>query len=272
MNAEELSTLGVEPKQIDKGAYRIRLTSNSQSLSILSQLAKEYSIHPRIRSIVAELLAPCKEKNYDCYIQQITDFVKKNVKYVNDPPRAEVFQSPLRTLEWGIGDCDDFAVLTASLLLSAGLEARPKIKRVNDRWGHVVVEVFHPERKEWIEIDTTDKEGNDMEVYELGLIDPVEELPDEVAELGRRGFTGRRWIIRKVPTARHPGAPIVYYKELWYYRNGRPVRRLRRMRWKVVRPHYRAPHRAHTEAGIFSKSTIPLLFGAGALIYLLRKK
>ena len=337
MNAEELNALGVEPEQIDKGAYRIRLTSNSQSLSILSRLAKEYSIHPRIRSLVAELLAPCKEKDYDCYINRITSFVKENIKYVNDPPRAEVFQSPLRTLEWGIGDCDDFSVLTTSLLRAAGFEARPKIRKVNDRWGHVVVEVFHPTRKEWLEIDTTDKEGNDMEVYELGLIDPVEsveELPEsdtdvaelgelmdaegefpetgEVAELGRgftgrrwilawRGhrlyrelwyyrhgrrvrllrrylFTGRRWIVRKVPTARHPGAPVIYYKELWYYRHGRPVRRLRRIRWKVVRPHYRAPHRvhraphrAHTEAGIFSKSTIPLLLGAGALIYLLKK-
>jgi len=288
MNSTELARLGVEPQEVEKGAYKIRLTSNSQSLEILSRLAKEYAIHPRIRALVAELLASCKEKDYDCYIQQITDFVKKNVKYVNDPPRAEVFQSPLRTLEWGIGDCDDFAVLTASLLLSAGLNARPVIKRVNDRWGHVVVEVFHPERKEWLEIDTTDKEGNMEPVYELGLIDPVdeinetpEELPEDVAELGRRGFTGRRWIIRKVPTARHPGAPVIYYKELWYYRNGRPVRRLRRIRWKVVRPHVRTLHRVrhvrahrptHTEAGILSKSTLPLLLGAGALIYLLKRK
>ena len=328
MNSTELARLGVEPQELEKGAYRIRLTSNSQSLEILSRLAREYAIHPRIRALVAELLRGCKEKDYDCYIDRITSFVKENIKYVNDPPRAEVFQSPLRTLEWGIGDCDDFAVLTASLLRAAGLNARPVIKRVNNRWGHVVVEVFHPERRQWLEIDTTDKEDDMEPVYELGLmeefpesdtdvaelgelIDAEGELPetDEVAELGRgftgrrwilawRGhrlyrelwyyrhgrrvrllrrylFTGRRWIVRKVPTARHPGAPIVYYRELWYYRNGRPVRRLRRVRWKVVRPRVRrAPHRAaaHTEAGIFSKSTIPLLLGAGVLIYFLKKR
>lgn len=323
MNLTELDMLGVEPQELEKGAYRIRLTSNSQSLEILSQLAREYAIHPRIRALVAELLRNCKEKDYDCYIDRITSFVKENIKYVNDPPRAEVFQSPLRTLEWGLGDCDDFAVLTASLLLSAGLNARPVIRRVNDRWGHVVVEVFHPEKRKWLEIDTTNKE-DDMEsvetpLYELGLEE--QELPEidelELMELGkpftgkkwilawrrtkhgnrlfkelwyyvngrrhkllkRVYFTGNRWIVRKVPLYRSPNSPIAYYKELWQYKNGVAVKRLKRIRWKVVRPHHHSaphvvhhhPNQSHAEAGFLNEKTIPLLFGAGVLLYLLKK-
>jgi len=346
VNAEKLSQLGVEPQEIEgePEAYRIRLTSNSQSLAILRELSKEYSIHPRIRALASEIIKDCPEKDYDCYISKVTDFVKRNVKYVNDPPRTEVFQSPLKTLELGIGDCDDFSVLTASLLRAVGLEAVPKILPVNKRWGHVIVEVFHPGRKAWIEIDATDKEENmeglEAPVFELGNITPEDSLEaevvdlesnEEVAELGRR-FTGRRWlmvfrrgnlyrelwyfgrrhklirrypfsgrfwIIRKRPLYRHLHSPIIYYRELWDFRRGKPVRLLRRYRWKIVRsrpihihrPHHHKSHhphhrilsqrhvkhtnvhnnRSHFEAGVFNSKTIPVLLGIGAIVWALKK-
>jgi len=186
VDAGVLSSLGVEPVKVTESpeAYRIRLTSNRQSLAILEELSREYSIHPRIRGIASELLKKCPEKDYDCYISRIAEFVRRNVKYVNDPPRREIFQSPIRTLEYGLGDCDDFAVLTASLLRAVGLNTRIKIKRVNDRWGHVVVEVLNPTRG-WLEVDTTQKE--------------------EVMELGRL----LKIAVRCRPLYRHPCSPLI---------------------------------------------------------------
>ncbi|TCK06364.1 transglutaminase-like domain-containing protein [Phorcysia thermohydrogeniphila] len=215
MDYGKLASLGVEPEKVSKfpEAYRIRLTSNDQSLAILEELSREYALHPRIRSLVAGIIRPCKEKNYDCYIARIAEFVRRNVKYVNDPPRTEVFQSPVRTLEYGIGDCDDFAVLTASLLRAVGLNTRIKIKKVNERWGHVVTEVFNPNRG-WIEVDTTKKE-----VFELGggvihrpkswyFLHMHYNRPKNVPNYHATLFLARKEG-KCVLTARHPCAPLV---------------------------------------------------------------
>lgn len=55
----------------------------------------------------------------------IGDYVKNNVRYVRDPENIEYLQDPLKMvndLSTGSsqGDCDDMALLTATLLLSVG--------------------------------------------------------------------------------------------------------------------------------------------------------
>ena len=214
MNEKQLQVLGVNPIRIARKpeTYLIRIKDNAQSLSILQRLAEEYSLHPRIRKITSSLIKGCPERDLLCYVRAITRFVKRNVKYVNDPPGKEVFQSPLKTLEYGMGDCDDFAVLTASLLLSAGIPAKVKIKPVAENKGHVVVEVLIGNRK--FEIDTTKK--------------------NKTLELGFPFFHFRRWRIARLPLYRCPNSPVGVYRELWEYKNGRPVKLIKRFLLKVL--------------------------------------
>jgi hypothetical protein len=61
----------------------------------------------------------------------IFDHCYKNWKYVNDPSTVEYISKASETIENDLnGDCDDFAVLMCSLILSVGGEAR-----VNYAWG-----------------------------------------------------------------------------------------------------------------------------------------
>ena len=61
----------------------------------------------------------------------IFDHCFKNWKYVNDPSTSEYISKASETIENGLnGDCDDFAALMCSLILSVGGEAR-----VNYAWG-----------------------------------------------------------------------------------------------------------------------------------------
>lgn len=55
----------------------------------------------------------------------IFDYCYNNWKYVNDPKAREVVEYASNTLKNGLnGDCDDFAVLICSMILSIGGEAR----------------------------------------------------------------------------------------------------------------------------------------------------
>jgi len=256
VDSKALLAIGVEPEKVSDSpeSYRIRLTDINQSLAIIEELTKEYSIHPQVRKLVSTLISPCQDRDYDCYIRKIVSFIKSTVKYVNDPPKTEVFQSPLRTLDYKMGDCDDHAILTATLLRAAGFKVKVVLGAPNgNRYDHVYVKVLHP-GKGWLTIDTTSEnptEGKmypEVDVFTLGEeetpvdLDEIHEVEGELAELGEepyelgRGYTGRRWVWRWYRRR--------LYRELWYYRNGRRVKLLRRYlftgrRWVTTRS-YRA--------------------------------
>lgn len=52
-----------------------------------------------------------------CYIRQL------RLTYIPDGKRADAWCTPLATLQRGGGDCDDFSILTASMLRAVGARA-----------------------------------------------------------------------------------------------------------------------------------------------------
>jgi transglutaminase-like putative cysteine protease len=65
-------------------------------------------------------------------------YTQTRIKYFKEAP--ERWQSPLRTLVWGIGDCDDMAILIASWLRSFRIPVRLKFLRMTIPAGSVVRE------------------------------------------------------------------------------------------------------------------------------------
>lgn len=57
-------------------------------------------------------------------VRAIQTWVQENIRYVRDPTDVELVQTPQKTLQWSAGDCDDQAVLVASLLSSIGHPAQ----------------------------------------------------------------------------------------------------------------------------------------------------
>lgn len=52
------------------------------------------------------------------------DFLRRHVRYTKDPVDVELLQDPRVTLAWKTGDCDDIAILAASLAESVGRPSR----------------------------------------------------------------------------------------------------------------------------------------------------
>ena len=79
-------------------------------------------------------------------VNALFDVVIKNVRYTLDPDGLELFQSPGRTLEMGIGDCDDMVILLGALLKGAGYPCRIKVigMRGSGDFSHVYLLVGLP--------------------------------------------------------------------------------------------------------------------------------
>ncbi len=74
-------------------------------------------------------------------ICDIFDYCYNNWKYVNDPKKNEVIEFASNTISNGLnGDCDDFAVLVCSMILSIGGEARINYA-YGQNGGHAFTEV-----------------------------------------------------------------------------------------------------------------------------------
>lgn len=111
---------------------------------------------PRLIALARQLTAVLKARDYAGEIKVLFEWVRDNIRYARDVEGVETLIEPydlVFNLELGRqGDCDDFAMLLATLLKIMGHRARFKAGTVNGaRQGHVWVEVFLDGK--WIPLD-----------------------------------------------------------------------------------------------------------------------
>ena len=176
---EALEKLGVEPVKVSEKpeAYTVKLKDLSQSVNIIRHLIIEGSKDVKLRELVSKIIKPCKSKNFECYVRAIVNYIRKNVKYVYDPPKLETIQSAKRTLILGMGDCDDHAVLSGTLLRIAGFPVKIVLGDINNdgKYEHVFIKVKLKDK--WITVDTTAKDpfkGKNYPTKEIDLFDQGE--------------------------------------------------------------------------------------------------
>jgi len=113
----------------------------------------------------------CPARDDMCEAEAIFNWVAnpKHVRYTGDTgthalsPGGPVepvdeFQSAIRTVEYRGGDCDDHAILNASLAVKNGFPAKFRITSNNgDSWDHIYTMVGVPKLSptKWVALDTT---------------------------------------------------------------------------------------------------------------------
>lgn len=77
--------------------------------------------------------------NDECAMILIWNFVVLNVQYVRDPDEYDLFCTVEKTLEAGVGDCDDATITLCTLLKAVGWrDTRARVISVDGkRWAHV---------------------------------------------------------------------------------------------------------------------------------------
>ena len=111
---------------------------DTQRIAVLREISMRSGTDPRFATLAVNI---CKKHNiqprdYKGQAQALLKWVQHNIYYVNEP--SERLQDPVYTLKVGYGDCDDMAILLATLYESIRLEWRfvlsGKVGNKNTRW------------------------------------------------------------------------------------------------------------------------------------------
>ena len=111
-----------------------------------------------IRSLALSLVADVPgHKNWTAQIKAIHAFVQYSIQYVRDVRGVETLATPIKTLEFRAGDCDDQAVLLASLLEAIGHPTRFVAMKQTTFGPYVHVYTETKIGSKWYPLETTEK-------------------------------------------------------------------------------------------------------------------
>lgn len=111
-----------------------------------------------MRHIGLKVTEHCPPRDDNCELRAVFDFVVRNVRYTGDIVLKDTFQSALRTLQFGGGDCDDQSVLCAVLAMENGFQAKFRItSNRGTSWDHIYTMAGIPKHdpRRWVALDTT---------------------------------------------------------------------------------------------------------------------
>lgn len=148
----------------------------------IQDLVWKSTIDPEMRKLALALTHNCPERDGKCEAQAIYKAMKKRIRYTGDVAPLKIggrngpvepidfYQSAKRTWEFRGGDCDDHAILAATLLTLNGIQARLRVtaEDKNGDWGHIYTIAGLPKLtpNKWFALDTT-LPGDDRFGYEV---------------------------------------------------------------------------------------------------------
>jgi len=127
----------------------------AETLRYMRDLVRQSLINPAqtVREKALSLVSALPARQWLGEIRVLHEFVRDEIRYVNDPEEFELVQTPEKTLEYGQGDCDDQATLLAGLLHSLGHPAQfTAVGLGGGPFSHVLVETKVGER--WVPLET----------------------------------------------------------------------------------------------------------------------
>ena len=136
-----------------------------QTLRQMKKITKERAGHPLVRKLALNVLNyyNVPSHHYADEARAIGEYVQKKVRYVKDPTGIEQLHDPVTLidqLQRGIarGDCDDMALLVASMLFAIGHTPKFRCVRYKSNFGpynhiYVVDYASNEAKKERVVID-----------------------------------------------------------------------------------------------------------------------
>jgi transglutaminase-like putative cysteine protease len=123
----------------------------------MRQLVRRYKKALPIRQLAFAIIDRVRgHKNFAAQVRAIHSYVQENIQFVKDVNGVETLATPTKTLEYGKGDCDDQAVLLASLLESIGHPTRFVAIRMKPFGPYVHVFTETKIGARWIPLETTE--------------------------------------------------------------------------------------------------------------------
>ena len=128
--------------------------STGRTLAVMVRLARAAQARLDLRRFALSRVARVTPRDGLGELASLYYWVLCHVRYVRDGRTVEEVGSPEAVLENGQGDCDDMAVLLASLAGHLGYRSRfVAVGFAGRPASHVFVEVFEPVSRRWVVLD-----------------------------------------------------------------------------------------------------------------------
>ena len=148
------------PKE-DTVTFKVKLTDSSratyESVEVIKQLIEEGKKDYVIRRLAEKLVQYIPPKDYMMEVKAIYNFVTHRLRYTKDINRDETVHRARDLLRWHkkAADCDDFVILTGSLLEAIGHPVRLVIignnKANKEDFSHIYLQT--KVRDKWVSLD-----------------------------------------------------------------------------------------------------------------------
>lgn len=121
------------------------------------KLVKQFKKNPYIRQFATALVQSLPGKAWYAEISACFEWVRNNIRYVQDIDDIETIQWPTATVQLEHGDCDDMCILLATLLAAIGIRSRfVAVGFAPNAYVHVYLEVLIPDTAYWLPADPTE--------------------------------------------------------------------------------------------------------------------
>lgn len=118
-------------------------------------IVRKYRASLPVRMQAVSITRNLPQKSYIGEIRAIQEWVRDHIRYVRDVRDVETLITPDKVMEIGSGDCDDKAMLAASMLESIGHPTRfVAVGKSPTDFCHVLVETRYNTR--WVPVETTE--------------------------------------------------------------------------------------------------------------------
>ncbi len=127
------------------------------TLKLMASLARTYRKNLYIRKLALDIVGGVPgHKDFGAEAAALCNWVRDNIRYTRDVTDVETLQTPLKTLDFGQGDCDDHATLLASLLGAVGFDARFLAIKLSPLGPFVHVLAQARIGRDWVPLETTE--------------------------------------------------------------------------------------------------------------------
>lgn len=142
-------------KNIPEGNEGIRVTVKNMRM-LVDEGKKKW----KILQIASDVVKGVPERNHKAEVNALFNWVKSNIRFIQDPDGAEMLMAPLYTIQRGAGDCDDLSTLLNTLAAAIGYRTKfvtiKADKNYPDRFSHVYSKILIDGR--WVPADPSQKD------------------------------------------------------------------------------------------------------------------
>ena len=133
------------PRRPHKG-MRVSSGDIDERISLLEDEIQQGKRDPNVRKIAGQVLKKVPSRDWKAEAIALFEYTRKVIRYTRDPAGVELFQSPARALDHGIGDCDDQVIFLGSLLQCVGYPIMLRVigLRGSDSFQHIYIMVGLP--------------------------------------------------------------------------------------------------------------------------------